>query len=125
MLREDSHVSVPSNSDSTALQQTWGREARIDALDEVTAVELAATFAVLSDPTRVRMISALVERRLCVHDLAEALSMTHSAVSHQLATLREMRLVAHAREGRHVYYALDDDHIRDLFAQGLAHIQHA
>ncbi len=99
-------------------------EAPVEVLDEATAARLAATFSVLADPTRVRMISALAGCALCVHDLATALDMTHSAVSHQLATLREMRLVSNTRHGRHVYYTLDDDHIFDLFQQGLAHIQH-
>ena len=96
-----------------------------EVLDEETAARLAATFSVLSDPTRVRMISALAGRALCVHELAEALGMTQSAASHQLATLRDMRLVTNQRAGRHVYYELDDDHIYDLFCQGLAHIRHA
>jgi ArsR family transcriptional regulator, lead/cadmium/zinc/bismuth-responsive transcriptional repressor len=93
-------------------------------LDEETAGVLAETFKVLADPTRVRIISALAEGPLCVHELAAALDVTHSAVSHQLAMLREMRLVVHEKEGRHVIYALDDEHIRDLFQQGLEHIRH-
>lgn len=93
-------------------------------LDEVSAGVLAETFKVLSDPTRVRIISALAERPLCVHELAAALDLTHSAVSHQLAMLREMRLVTFEKEGRHVVYELDDEHIRDLFRQGLEHIRH-
>lgn len=93
-------------------------------LDETTAGALAETFRVLSDSTRVRIISALVERELCVHDLSEALELSHSATSHQLAMLREMRLVATTKQGRHVIYRLDDEHIADLFQQGLAHISH-
>ena len=101
------------------------REWELEMLDEGTASRLASTFSVLSDPTRVRIIAALAGGELCVHELADALDMTHSAVSHQLATLREMRLVAHTKQGRHVYYTLGDDHIYDLFQQGLAHVQHA
>ena len=93
-------------------------------VDRPTATRLAQTFRALSDPTRVRIISALTERELCVHELATALEMTHSAVSHQLGTLREMRLVKFRKEGRHVFYTLDDDHIHDLFRQGLEHVQH-
>lgn len=93
-------------------------------LDETTAGTLADTFRVLSDLTRVRIISALVERELCVHELSEALELSHSATSHQLAMLREMRLVATTKQGRHVIYRLDDEHIADLFQQGLAHISH-
>lgn len=95
----------------------------VQVLDEETAERLAETFKVLSDPTRVRIISALAEGELCVHDLAQALDLTHSAVSHQLAMLRDMRLVTYTKEGRHVFYALDDAHIEDLFRQGLAHIE--
>ena len=94
------------------------------SLDEHTAERLARTFKALSDPTRVRIIAMLAERELCVHELAEALDMSQSAISHQLMTLREMRLVRFTKEGRHVHYALDDDHIDSLFRQSLEHIQH-
>lgn len=93
-------------------------------LDEPTAAVLAQTFKALSDPTRVRMIAALAQGEMCVHDLAHALDMTQSAVSHQLAKLRDMRLVRFTREGRHIYYTLDDDHICDLFQLGLDHVRH-
>ncbi|MBN1248119.1 MAG: winged helix-turn-helix transcriptional regulator [Anaerolineae bacterium] len=93
-------------------------------IDEGTAERMAETFKVLSDPTRVRIISALLGQALCVHELAAALAMTQSATSHQLAMLREMRLVATTKEGRHVIYRLDDEHIADLFQQGLEHIEH-
>ncbi len=98
--------------------------ALLTPLDETTAERLAATFKALSDPTRVRIIAALAQRECCVYDLAEGLSMSHSAISHQLGTLRELRLVKHRKEGRHVFYALDDAHIHDLFTQGLEHIRH-
>jgi len=93
-------------------------------LDAATANQLAHTFKALSDPTRVRIIALLSHQECCVHDLADALTMTHSAISHQLGKLRDMRLVKFTKRGRHVYYALDDKHIYDLFQQGLAHIQH-
>ena len=99
-------------------------ETPVSALDAHTAEQLARTFKALSDPTRVRIVAALAERELCVNDLAEALGMSQSAISHQLMTLREMRLVRFTKAGRHVYYALDDDHIDSLFRQSLEHIQH-
>jgi ArsR family transcriptional regulator, lead/cadmium/zinc/bismuth-responsive transcriptional repressor len=98
---------------------------QIALLDEETATRLATTFSVLSDPTRVRIIGALADGVRCVHELSDALGLTHSAVSHQLATLREMHLVTNTKEGRHVYYTLDDEHINDLYRQGLAHVLHA
>ena len=93
-------------------------------IDQTTATRLAEVFKALSDPTRVRIISALLHDELCVHELADAVGASQSAVSHQLSTLREMRLVRFRRDGRHVFYALDDDHIYHLFRQGLEHISH-
>lgn len=93
-------------------------------LDEVTAVRLAETFKALSDPSRVRIVSLLVDAELCVHDLATALDMSQSAVSHQLRSLRDLRLVRWRREGRQIFYTLDDDHVCQLFRLGLEHVLH-
>ncbi len=93
-------------------------------IDGPTASRLASTFKALSDPTRVRIISVLSHSEMCVHDVASLLGVSQSAISHQLRTLREMRLVKFRREGRHVYYTLDDEHVHRLFDQGLDHIKH-
>lgn len=93
-------------------------------VDGPTATHLARTFAALADPTRLRLVSALSHVELCVGDLATLLGMTQSAVSHQLRLMRSLRLVKSRRAGRVVYYALDDDHIHDLFHRGLEHLQH-
>jgi DNA-binding transcriptional ArsR family regulator len=87
------------------------------------AVALAETFRVLGDPTRVRILDAIADGELCVCDIATLVGQSESAVSHQLRLLRAMRLVRARREGRMVFYALDDQHILDLFAQGLRHVQ--
>ena len=84
---------------------------------------LAETFRALSGPTRIRIISALSRQELCVGDLAALLSLTGSAVSHQLRLLRGQRLVKYRKEGKVAYYALDDDHIRHLFAEGVKHVE--
>jgi DNA-binding transcriptional ArsR family regulator len=91
--------------------------------DEV-ADQLAQTYKALGDPTRVKMLLALAEQELCVHDLAKLLGMTHSAVSHQLQMLRELHIVRFTKSGRHVFYKLDDAHIEDMLHIGLAHICH-
>lgn len=90
------------------------------------AEQLADFFTAMSDPTRVRLISALAapDAEFCVQDLADGLEMTHSAVSHQLGLLRRLRVVKARREGRQRYYSLDDDHVVQLYRQGLDHIQH-
>ncbi len=93
-------------------------------VDGRSATRLAELFKALSDPTRVRIISALSETDLCVYDLAATLGMSQSAVSHQLRSLREMHLVRYHKEGRHVYYQLDDEHIHHLFKLGLEHVEH-
>jgi DNA-binding transcriptional ArsR family regulator len=89
-----------------------------------TASRLADTFKALSDPTRVRIVSLLAAAELCVCDLSSALGMSQSAVSHQLRTLRDMRLVRWRRDGRQVFYTLDDEHVADLFRRGLDHVAH-
>lgn len=83
--------------------------------------EVAELFALLADPTRLRLLTALAAGELCVCDLAIATAVNRSTVSHQLRTLREGRLVRARREGRVVFYALDDDHVRDLLTMGSAH----
>jgi ArsR family transcriptional regulator, lead/cadmium/zinc/bismuth-responsive transcriptional repressor len=87
------------------------------------AAALADTFAVLGDPTRVRILDALAQRELCVCELAALIGLTDSAVSHQLRLLRSLRLVRSRRAGRMVYYQLDDAHIRALLEQGRKHIE--
>lgn len=95
------------------------------SLDDSTSERMAGTFKALADPTRVRIIAALSRTELCVGDLAAGLGMSVSAVSHQLQLLRAMRLVRSRRAGKRVFYALDDEHIADLFQRTLDHVQHA
>jgi DNA-binding transcriptional ArsR family regulator len=83
---------------------------------------IAETFSALSDPTRIRIISALGEQELCVLDLARFLGLTGSAVSHQLRLLRGQRLVKYRKEGKIAYYSLDDDHIRNLMEECIKHV---
>jgi ArsR family transcriptional regulator, lead/cadmium/zinc/bismuth-responsive transcriptional repressor len=93
-------------------------------LKEQTSTHLADLFSALSDPTRLRIISVLLENELNVGDIATQLTMTESAVSHQLRGLRQLRLVRSRKNGRQVYYALDDDHVAKLYRLGLDHIEH-
>src|SRR5829696_695832 len=93
-------------------------------LAESMAAQLAETFKALADPTRVRMLHALSHAELCVGDLAAVLEMTESAVSHQLRLLRGLRVVRARREGKQVYYALDDEHVTRLFQLSLEHLGH-
>ena len=92
-----------------------------DVLSAEQAQILAETFRVLGDPTRVRIVHALSLSELCTSDLASVVSMSESAVSHQLRTLRQLHVVKSRREGKLVFYSLNDDHVRSLFQQGLEH----
>ena len=89
-----------------------------------TFTHLADLFSALSDPTRLRIISALLDTEMNVGEIAAHLEMTESAVSHQLRGLRHMKLVRSRKEGRQVFYALDDDHIEKLYRLGLEHVEH-
>lgn len=98
--------------------------AAANLVDDLTATKMAETFKAVSDPTRVRIISTLSHHELCVCDIAAVLGMSQSAISHQLRLLRVMGLVRNRKEGRMVYYALDDEHVHQLFQVGLEHVRH-
>ena len=90
--------------------------------DDEILYDLAELFKVFSDSTRIRILYALFESELCVCDIAEVLSMTQSAISHQLRVLKQARLVRNRREGKQIYYSLADDHVRTIIGQGMDHI---
>jgi ArsR family transcriptional regulator, lead/cadmium/zinc/bismuth-responsive transcriptional repressor len=96
--------------------------ATLTRLDERTAVQVAELFRALGDTSRVRILAALANGETNVGALAEAAGISESAVSHHLRGLRQMRLVRFRRDGRQVYYALDDDHVLALIRQGLDHV---
>ena len=91
-------------------------------LDDQIINKLADLFKTMSNPTRIKIIYSLREKELCVCDLTEILDMSPSAVSHQLRVLRNMNLVKYRKEGRSVYYSLNDNHVLCLFTQGLEHV---
>lgn len=90
---------------------------------EGTFMQLAETFKILGDPTRLKIIYALSCAELCVCDIGCVLKVSESVVSHQLRILRAHRLVRYRKEGKMAFYSLDDDHIKDLFFQGLNHVK--
>jgi DNA-binding transcriptional ArsR family regulator len=100
------------------------RMLREHQLDGALAARVAETFKALADPTRVRMLHALSHAELCVGDLAAVLGMTESAVSHQLRLLRSLRIVRARREGKLIFYALDDEHVMRIFQLTLEHLGH-
>ena len=95
----------------------------MSVLETADVDDLTEIFRVLGDPTRVRILDVLSRSEVCVQDLAGALHLSESAVSHQLRVLRGARIVRARRAGRNVFYALDDHHVLALFEQGLRHAQ--
>lgn len=98
--------------------------AQTNTLDENSATQVAELFRALGDTSRVQIIAALTQGETNVGTLAEMVQISESAVSHHLRHLRQMRLVRARKDGRFVYYALDDDHVGDLFRCGLEHVLH-
>jgi DNA-binding transcriptional ArsR family regulator len=85
---------------------------------------LSDIFRLLGEPTRLRILQALAGGEMCVYDLARGLEMSPSAISHQLRLLRALRLVRNRKQGREVYYAVDDEHVVHLMAEVLGHLRH-
>ena len=90
--------------------------------DSQDITELSDTFKVLSDPTRLKIVLALAAEEMCVCDLAALIEVSVSAISHQLRLLRNMRLVSYRKEGKMVYYRLDDDHVENLIKEASRHV---
>ena len=117
-------MAIDDHCDITIIHQDLVRQAMARTVDGLTATRAAEFFAALGDPSRLRLVSALLSGELCVCDLAAVLGMTQSAVSHQLRLLRTLHLVTPRREGRIVYYSIADDHVAQLFSHGMNHVAH-
>lgn len=115
MVKENMLIAI----DAEAVQA-----AREEALSEAHVLLLVDTFQALADATRARMLYALIQRPLCVRDLAILVGVSESAVSHQLRFLRDRRLVRPRREGNIIYYTVDDHHVAALFKEADYHVDH-
>ena len=91
--------------------------------DDEVLYDLAELFRVFGDSTRIKILYALHDSELCVQDIADAVQLSQSAVSHQLRVLKDSKLVRFRREGKTVFYALDDDHVRSILSMGMDHIE--
>jgi DNA-binding transcriptional ArsR family regulator len=108
--------------DCTTIHEDVVADVREKLPEDIVLFDLADLFKVFSDSTRIKIIGALLHSEMCVCDIAVLLGMSKSSISHQLRTLRQTRLVKHRRDGKVIYYSLDDDHVGTVFAQGLAHV---
>ena len=108
--------------DCTVIHEDVISEVRQHMPEEENLLDLADLFKVFGDSTRVKILWALFKAEMCVCDIAALLGMTKSAISHQLRILKQSKLVKNRREGKVVYYSLDDDHVKSIFCQGLEHV---
>lgn len=96
----------------------------MEQVDDNQLALLAELYKVFGDSTRIRILYVLSKQEMCVQDIADTLEMTQSAISHQLRVLKQNFLVKNRREGKTIYYALDDEHVATIMAQGLEHVKH-
>lgn len=109
-------------SNSKLNEETLKKEQyAIPSKEEIS--DLAELFKLFGDSTRIKIIYTIYNRELCVHDIANIVNMTHSSVSHQLKNLKQARLVKSRKDGKEVYYTLEDEHIEKIFKLGLEHIE--
>lgn len=99
-------------------------EMKREKLEIEEADRMAVTFKGLADRTRLRLLALLLQGEACVTDLAAAIDVSQSAVSHQLSVLRHLQFVSTRREGQQIFYRIDDEHISDLFQRALEHSHH-
>lgn len=124
--RDPAASTQPASSSETEHACNCGCGVVDDAIDmmpdEELLYDLADLFKVFGDTTRIKILYALMAKDQCVADLAEEIGATQSAVSHQLRTLKQSRLVRAKRDGKNVIYSLSDDHVHTMLAQGMTHI---
>ncbi len=96
---------------------------REDLPDDEVLYDLAELFRMFADSTRIKILYALFESELCVGDIAQLLNLSQSSVSHQLRLLKNSKLVKFRREGKVIFYSLDDDHVRSMIALGMEHVE--
>ena len=112
-------------SDSTALVPESIEQVQRNMPDDADIEKVVSFYKVLADKTRLRILYAIKEQEMCAGDIAVLLDMTKSAVSHQLAVMRNMHQIKSRRDGKNVFYSLDDEHIVDILEEAMVHMVHA
>ncbi len=111
-----------TNESSTIIHEHIFEEVKDKMPAEEILYDLADFFKIFGDSTRIKILYALSSAEMCVQDLTTLLEMNQSAISHQLRILKQTRVVKYRRDGRYVFYSLDDDHVAQIVAQGMAHL---
>ncbi|WP_294450217.1 metalloregulator ArsR/SmtB family transcription factor [uncultured Gemmiger sp.] len=115
--------SAPAEGEFLAAQPDVVARLREDLPDDEVLYDLAELFRMFADSTRIKILYALFESELCVGDIAQLLNLSQSSVSHQLRLLKNSKLVKFRREGKVIFYSLDDDHVRSMIALGMEHVE--
>lgn len=118
---------MPKNEylcDCNIVHEESVERARREMPDDSIITNISDFYKIMGDPTRCRIICALKENEMCVCDLCNVLSMSKSSISHQLSKMREYGVVKCRRDGKEVYYSLDDSHVLDILSTTLTHIDH-
>lgn len=117
------YLAAEDRCDCNIIHEDVVAQVRRSMPEEEELFDLADLFKIFGDSTRVKVLYALSSAEMCVCDIAALLGMTKSAISHQLRVLKQARLVKNRRDGKVVYYTLDDDHVTHIFCEGLSHVR--
>ena len=123
MTLAESEKTPERSPESAQLDEAAIRRLQDDLPDDEVLYDLAELFRVFGDSTRIKILYVLVESDMSVGDIAQALNMTQSSISHQLRVLKQSRLVRFRREGKNIVYSLADDHVHTIMSQGLEHLE--
>lgn len=116
-------MTFDANSDFLAVHEDVVKRVLETQPEDEYLYDLAELFKVFGDTTRIKILYALLESELCVGDIAQILGLSQSAVSHQLRILKDSKLVKFRRNGKIIYYSLDDDHVRNMISMGMEHVE--
>lgn len=120
---EEKNNTSEKGTDFLAAREEVVKKVLAQQPDDEILYDLAELFKIFGDSTRIKILYALSESELCVNDIAQLLNLSQSSVSHQLRILKDSKLVRFRREGKIVFYALDDDHVRNIINMGMEHVE--
>ncbi|MBQ6807338.1 MAG: helix-turn-helix transcriptional regulator [Lachnospiraceae bacterium] len=120
--KEEKQLDIPEGEFLAAREDVVKKVLEQQPADEIL-YDLAELFKVFGDSTRIKILYSLFETELCVYDIARLLNLSQSSVSHQLRILKTSKLVKFRREGKSVFYSLDDEHVREIISMGMEHVE--
>lgn len=122
-MKDNNQIYENSDNEFLAAREDVVKRVLEQQPDDEILYDLAELFKVFGDSTRIKILYSLFETELCVYDIARLLHLSQSSVSHQLRILKNSKLVKFRREGKSVFYSLDDDHVREIISMGMEHVE--